>query len=138
MTPSGQSEAAQLVAALYEAFARGDVASVLAAFDSDIVWNEAENFVYASGNPYCGPQAILDGVFAPLATEWDGFAVHPESILSGGDRVVVTGRYRGVYKRTGKSVDSQFVHVWTLRGGRVTTFQQYTDTLQFARATGAV
>ena len=56
-----------LVRSLYDAFGRGDVPVVLAAMDPAIRWNEAENFPYADGNPYVGPDAILQGVFMRLA-----------------------------------------------------------------------
>ena len=126
----------QLMKSLYAAFATGDAATVFAVFDPGIVWNEAENFAYAEGNPYVGAQRIGEGIFGRLATEWDNFQVEPQQFVGDGDTVVSIGRYRGTYKATGKSVDAQFVHVWTLRNGKIASFQQYTDTLQFARAMG--
>jgi predicted enzyme related to lactoylglutathione lyase len=33
------------------------------------------------------------------------------------------------------AIDAQFVHAWTLDGGKVTSFQQYTDTAQWQQAT---
>lgn len=124
---------AQLVRKLYDAFAAGDAGTVLAALHPQIEWREAESFVYADRNPYIGPQAVAEGVFTRLMTEWDGFAVRPERIVDGGDTVLATGRYTGAYRANGKRVDAQFAHVWTVRDGRVTAFQQYTDTAQFAR-----
>jgi uncharacterized protein len=128
----------QLMKSLYAAFAKGDAGTVFATFDPQIVWTEAENFAYADGNPYVGAQRIGEGIFGRLATEWDGFAVIPEQFIGEGNTVVSTGRYRGTYKATGVPVDAQFVHVWTIRNGKVATFQQYTDTLQFARAMGQI
>ncbi|HVL68124.1 MAG TPA: nuclear transport factor 2 family protein [Vicinamibacterales bacterium] len=125
----------QLVQSLYEAFARGDAGAVLSAFDPQIVWNEAENFTYADGNPYVGPQRVAEGVFGRIMAEWDGFAVAPQQFVADADTVVAAGRYRGTYIATGITVDAQFVHVWTIRNGAIAAFQQYTDTLQFARAT---
>jgi ketosteroid isomerase-like protein len=83
-----------VIRALYDAFARGDMAAVLGAFAPDIVWNEAEGFVYADRNPYVGPQAVLEGVFMRLGTEWDGFNAMPEEIIGSGDSVIARGRYR--------------------------------------------
>jgi hypothetical protein len=103
----------------------------------DIVWNEAENFPYADGNPYCGPEAILAGVFARIGEEWDGFAVAVDEILDAGDTVVALGRYHGTCKATGKAMDAQLAHVWRVADGKAVAFQQYTDTLQAARVTGA-
>jgi len=119
---------------LYEAFGKGDVPAVLGAFDKEIVWNEAENFVYSDRNPYVGPQAVLEGVLLRLVSEWHNFTVIPDAILDAGDQVVTLGTYTATYKKTGKSVKAQMVHVWTLSNGKATKFQQYTDTKQFADA----
>jgi uncharacterized protein len=59
------------VKAIYHAFATGDIPFVLGVFDSQMEWNEADNFLYADRNPYVGPQAILDGVFARLGAGWE-------------------------------------------------------------------
>jgi len=125
---------ADRVRSMYEAFARGDVPAVLAGMDPQIEWNEAENFIYADKNPYIGPQAILEGVFMRLGAEWATFAVVPEEILGSGDTVIAFGRYRGTFKATGGRVDAQCVHVFRFRDGKITRFQQYTDTAQFRDA----
>ncbi|HEX9601258.1 MAG TPA: ester cyclase, partial [Mariniflexile sp.] len=57
---------------LYKAFGIGDIPSVLAVLDNNVVWNEAEGNAYADGNPYIGPDAVLNGVFARVGSEWDG------------------------------------------------------------------
>ena len=124
------------IRSLYAAFAAGDVPAVLALMAEDIVWNEAENFPYADGNPYVGPQAVLEGVFARLGGEWDVFAAVPEEYLDAGETVVVLGRYRGTFKATGRALDAELAHVWRLRDGKAAAFRQFTDTLQAARVMG--
>ena len=125
-------ENVQVVRGLYEAFGRGDVPTVLGRMDQSIEWNEAENFIYADRNPYVGPQAVLEGVFMRLGSDWEGFTVAPEEWLDAGDRIVVLGTYSGTHKATGQRVRAQFAHIWSVREGRVVRFQQYTDTKQFA------
>jgi hypothetical protein len=125
-----------LVRGAYAALAAGDVAGVVGRMSPDIVWNEAESFPYADGNPYRGPDAIVAGIFARLASEWDGFAAGPDEFLDAGDTIVVLGRYRGTHLATGRALDAQFAHVWRVAAGKAAAFQQYTDTLQAARATG--
>lgn len=126
-----------IIRKLYDAFAVGDVPGVLRAMSPSIVWNEAENFPYADGNPYKGPEAVANGVFMRCGTEWDGFTVTIDEILDGGETVVALGRYSGVYKTTGKAMNAQLAHVWRIRDGKIAQFQQYTDTAQAQRVTTA-
>jgi len=123
-----------VIGSLYEHLAKGDAAAALGLMDPKIVWNEAENFPYADRNPYIGPQAVASGVFSRLGSEWKGWAVEVEELLDAGEKVVALGRYSGVNKKTGKRIHAQMVHVWQLAGGKITKFQQYTDTAQIARA----
>jgi ketosteroid isomerase-like protein len=126
-----------LIRGIYEAFARGDIAAVLGAMSPDIEWNEAENFPYADGNPYRGPDAIVGGIFARLGGEWDGFAAVPDEFLDAGDTVVMLGRYQGIYKATGRAFDAQVAHIWRVEGGKAVRFQQLTDTAQARRVMAA-
>jgi len=131
------AENVSLVKGIYAAFGSGDVPAVVAAMSPEIVWNEAESFPYADGNPYVGADAILGGVFARIASEWDGFHVEPEQFLDAGDTVVMTGRYLGTWRGTGQAMNPQVAHIWTVAGGKVVRFQQLVDTLAVARAMGA-
>lgn len=134
-----------LIRTLCAAFAAGDVPGVVSCMAPDIVRSETENFPYADGNPYCGPDANLSGVFARLGGEWDGFAAAPGEFLEAisgrdqapGDAIIELGRYAGTHRATGRALDAQFAHVWRVSGGKAVSFQQYTDTLQAARVTGA-
>jgi uncharacterized protein len=130
-------KSAEIVKALYDAFGQGDVPAVLGAFDPEIRWSEAENFRYADGNPYVGPQAVAEGVFQRIVSDVEDFAVLPQRFVDGGHTVVVEGRYQGTMKATGTPVDAQFAHVWQLSDDKVVRFQQYTDTEQWAEAAGS-
>lgn len=122
----------QVIQALCEAFAQGDVPAVLAGMDPKIEWREAEGNPYSiKGEPWVGPDEVLERLFMRLGTEWDGFAVHPKEFYDAGDTVVVEGRYTGTCKETGKSMDAQMCHVFKLRDGKLTSFQQFVDTAQW-------
>jgi ketosteroid isomerase-like protein len=122
------------VESMYAAFGRGDIPFVVGILRPDVIWNEAEGFIYADKNPYVGVDAVLNGVFARLGAEWDGFAAVPHQIVDGGETVVALGRYTGKCKATGVKVDAQFVHVFRFKDGKIASFQQYTDTAQFQNA----
>ena len=104
--------------------------------DSGINWNEAEGYRLAERNPYVGPQAIGEGVFGPIMATIDNFTVAPSTFIDGDDHVVVIGRYRGTMKNGGAALDSPFCHVYRFQDGKMMTFQQYTDTAQWARLMG--
>jgi ketosteroid isomerase-like protein len=128
----------RLVKGLYDAFARGDIPAVLAGMSPDVKWHEAEGNPYMpSGKAWVGPDAVLSNLFIRLGPEWDGFAVHPGSFLDAGHSVVVEARYSGTYKATGKTLDVQVCHVWDVKDGKVTRFQQYVDTAKLQDVMGA-
>lgn len=116
------------VEAVYDGFAAGDIALATSTMSPEIVWLEAEGNPYSDLNPYQGPEAVVNGLFVRLATEWDAFTATPTEYVVEDDRVIVFGRYTGTYKATGRSMDVPFVHAYTVREGRITAFQQYTDT----------
>ena len=120
----------------YEAFAKGDMPTVLGLFDAKMEWYEPEHSIYWTGAPHVGPQSVLNHVFARLPKDFDGFHMDISRMVGSGDTVLVEGRFRGTGKATGKPLDAQFAHVWDLRDGKTVRFQQYGDTWQFAQVTG--
>jgi uncharacterized protein len=131
------AENKKTIEGMYEAFGRGDIPFVIGALDPDVEWWEAENFIYDDRNPYIGPQAVLEGVFARIGSEWEWFTVTPIEVLDAGESIVGRGHYAGKYKQTGREVKAQFAHVFSFRNGKVVRFQQYTDTAQFQKAVSA-
>lgn len=123
---------------LYDAFGRGDVAGVLGAMAPEITWYQAESNPYnPAGTAWVGPETVLDNLFMKLATEWDSFSVHPKAYYDAGGSVIVEARYTGKHKATGRSMDAQVCHIWDVKDGRVTRFQQYVDTARLQDAMGA-
>ncbi len=122
------SENRAIIDGLYKAFAEGDIPTVLGMMDSTIVWNEAEGNPYADGNPYIGPDAVLNGVFGRIGAEHAYFNLKDivlHEMLN--DKVLATLRYDGKHNN-GNSYDAQVAHFWTLKDGKVIAFQQYVDT----------
>ncbi len=120
-----------IVQTIYADFAKGDVPAVLQKFDPKIEWREAENFPYTDGDPFIGPQAVLEGVFARLGAEWEYWNLTEQKYYEAkSGEIIVTGRYKAKNKTTGKIINTQFVHMWSLEDGLVTKFQQFADTYQ--------
>ncbi len=125
-----------VVDAMYKAFAVGDIPAVLGNFDAKIVWNEAEGNKLADGNPYIGPDAVLNGVFVRLGADHEYFKLADIKLHEmNNNQVLATLRYDGKFKN-GKAYDAQVAHLWTLKDGKAIAFQQYVDTKQLADAEG--
>ena len=120
---------------LYADFGRGNIPAVLGAMSPDIKWYSAEGNPYMlSGAPWVGPDAILNNLFMKIGNDWDKFVVHPKAFHDAGNSVIVEVRYTGTVKATAKSVDAQACHIWDVKDGKVTKFQQYLDTAQLQDA----
>ena len=125
-----------VVTSIYTALRGADIDTVVAVFDDDIEWREAEGHPYQpDGAAWQGAEAIVQNLFVRLATEWDTFRVVPAHIHDAGATVVVEGRYHGTFTATGKKLDAQFCHIWQLNAGKVQAFQQYADTAQLQAVT---
>ncbi len=91
----------------------------------------------ASSEAWVGPDAVVNNVFMKLGGEWNGFTIRPKSFHGAGDSVIVEGRCSGTYKSTGTSMDTQVCHVWDIKDGKVTRFQQCVDTAKLQNVMGA-
>jgi ketosteroid isomerase-like protein len=127
-----------IVKGVYAAFDRGDIPAVMSALDPRISWHEAEGNPYEpSGRAWIGHDELMQKLFMRIGAEWDYFRAVPRTFYDAGDSVIVELRYDGKYKSTGKTLDAQACHIFTLRNGKVTAFQQYVDTSQVQDVLGA-
>jgi ketosteroid isomerase-like protein len=125
----------QTLKGLYDAFAKGDMPTILGAMHEQIEWSEPESLPYKS---QVGPQAVLENIFGRVLQDIGGFTVTPEEFVDGGGDVIVSiGRYRGTGTKTGIALDTPFVHVWRFKDGKLSYFRTYTDTKQWIDAVGA-
>ncbi len=124
-----------VVDGLYKAFGSGDIPAALGAMDSQIEWNEAEGNSLAVGNPYIGPDAVLNGVFAKLGAEHEYFKLADIELHEmSNNQILATLRYDAKVKKTGKAYNAQVAHLWSLKDGKITAFPQYVDTKKLAEA----
>ena len=124
-----------IIDGLYKAFAVGDIPKVLGGMDATIIWNEAEGNKYADGNPYIGPQAVLNGVFARIGAEHEYFKLVDIQLHEmSNNQVLATLRYQAKLKKNGATYNAQAAHLWTLKDGKAIAFQQHLDTRKVAEA----
>ena len=123
----------EIIQGMYNGFGLGDVAAVTAAFADDISWTEADGFPLAG--TYIGPQAVVENVFMRLGEIGDNWGVVVERLIADGDTVVADGRYTWNHKKSGEPCEVRMAHVWTLAGGKATSFLQHVDTVKVREQT---
>ena len=122
----------ELIRRTYEGSSEDNGRNLRAVLSPDVEWTEAEGFPYAG--TYVGPEALIDGVFRRLATEWNGYRADVHTYLADGDRVAAFGVYSGTYNATGKSMTAPFAHLYQIEDGKVIRMTQYVDTILVTRA----
>jgi uncharacterized protein len=125
---------------LYSLLSGGDNSGALQLLDPQVEWTEAERTPYFNGTmigfngTMIGPDAIIGGLFAPLACDFENFTTTPSDFVTESDRVVSFGRYKGVRRSNGSSMSAPFVHLWTVSNGRLRRFVQFTDSAAWNEA----
>ena len=109
----------------YEDFNNGNPGGVLERLDADAEWVEPGGGNAPSGT-FHGPQSVGDDVFSALPAQFDEFTVVAEDFDDQGDRVVVTGRFKGKAK-SGAELDAPFEHVNVMKDGKIVRFENNVD-----------
>jgi ketosteroid isomerase-like protein len=121
----------ELVKQGYQHFAEGNIEAVLELFHPEMEWDECTGFPYITGNGlFVGPNEVVQNVFAKIPENMDGFHVDARELFGSGDKVVMVGHYKGVWKETGKEFKANATHVWTVKDGKATHFFQAVDTAE--------
>jgi uncharacterized protein len=128
-----EQENTMIVQQVYEDFRGGDIRALLNSFSDDVEWRlpEIENLPFAGKRH--GREAVAQ-FFAILADAQEMQQFEPREFIAQGEKVVALGRYRWRAKATGRTFESDWAHVFTVRGGKVVGFHEYTDTAAAAAA----
>lgn len=122
----------KLVQTMYSAFGKGDIAGVIGALSVDAKW---ESVGRSTDYPGLGKRKGRDAVqeFFGVVAEHIAFSeFSPREFYDVGDKVFVLGHFAGALKKTGHPFATDFVHVFTAQGGKVTDFKEFYDTAQVA------
>jgi ketosteroid isomerase-like protein len=123
-----EQENIALVQQVYSAFRRRDLHAILALQAEDAAWSVAASRDLI---PWASPGSGHEGVKKFLRVLGESLIAEVFEIrnyFSEGDTVVALGFQSGVARPTERSYSFDFVHVWTLDGGKVKTFRVYYDT----------
>jgi len=141
-TTSSATSTTATVAAVYEAFGRGDVAFILdqlandVLFDADWTGNHAQHAGVAHLMPRRGPAQVAE--FFALIGSWEVDRFEVLDLIGSGRQVVAEIRAGFTLPNGGRFVDDE-LHLWTFNAaGKVSRFRHYVDTAkQVTAATGS-
>jgi uncharacterized protein len=115
---------AGVVQGAYEAFGRGDVASVIDLMHDDVDWSSPGTL--PQGGHFRGKAGVGE-FFQGIGASWDGLSLDIESVSEAGEDLVI-GLVRGEGKLKDGTVSRYgATHVFTVRGGKIVQFREYTD-----------
>lgn len=117
----------------YERFGSGDIEGLLNLFSDDIGWTTPK----VEGADFTGERQGREAVgeFFSLLGDAEEFSkFEPTEFIAQGDKVVVIGSSTATIKSTGRTADSDWVHVFTVKDGKVTNFHEFFDSAAIERA----
>ena len=128
-----EHENRQFVEQAYANFKAGDIPTLLQSMSEDISWQlpEVEDVPFAGKRQGRG---AVGEFFSTLASLQDARSFEPAEFIAQGDKVVVLGHYAWQVKANGRTYESDFAHVFTVRGGQIVAFHEYTDSAAAAKA----
>ena len=111
----------------YEAFQSGDIPALLSLLAEDVQWESPAVAGVPFGGKHHGRQGVAE--FFRQLTEAEEFLLfEAREFIAQGERVVVIGRTRVRVKSTGHTIESPWVHIFTVRNGKVSEFLELYDT----------
>jgi len=123
----------EVVQNAYEKFGTGDIAGLLTLLTDDIDWSTP----HVENAPFTGNRLGLQevGEFFKLLGETEDFSYfEPTEFIEQGNRVVVLGRSKATVKTTGRSYETDWVHLFTVHEGKITNFHEFFDNAAATRA----
>jgi ketosteroid isomerase-like protein len=115
--------------AAYEAFGRGDLATLGDLFAEDAVWVTSDELPL--GGEVKGRDQILAN-FAQIPNYWTSFSVDPEEFIDAGDYVIVRGTQRADNDKG--SFEAPFLHLLKVNAeGKTVRGEFFTDSAKAAK-----
>jgi ketosteroid isomerase-like protein len=101
--------------------------AVLEHLSPDVVWSEPDNPFNPAAGAHHGHSGFLE--WARIGHEAEDIEfLEPRLFLTSDDAVAVVGHMRCRAKRTGRTYESDFVHLVSFRDGKITAVQEFFDT----------
>ena len=122
-----------IVKKVYEAFGKHDFDFILSVLSKDVEWGEPANpFNPAAGKRH-GHKGFLEWLKIGHESE-EILTLESQKFLSDSETVAVIGFTKCLAKLTNKTYETDFVHLFLFKDGKIIKFQEYFDTYAAAEA----
>jgi len=123
-----EHENVDVVKDAYRAFSEGNLDALLECLDDNVKWFAIgpPHIIPTAGTRY-GPEQVSQ-YFSLLEANGQLRCLKATEFIAQDDKVVAIGELVSDVKATGSSVRSPWVHVFTLRRGRISEFRSFYDT----------
>jgi ketosteroid isomerase-like protein len=124
----------KIVQDLYAAFKRRDLQTVLDGLSPDVSWGMVgrEQDVPMAGIRH-GKSGAAD-FFRTMGETVEIVSFEPGSYLAADDKVFAWGTWRYIVRHNGCAGENEWLHVFTVRDGKIVNWRGHNDTAQIAAA----
>ena len=117
----------------YQMFQSGDIPQLLDRCHDDAAWIDPEVEHVSFSGAHQG-KADIACYFKTLDEDAQALRFNPKEFIAEGDKVIVTGEATWLSRLTGRTYEGSWVHVFTMRDGKIARFENYFDTAAAERA----
>jgi ketosteroid isomerase-like protein len=123
--------ATDVVVSVFDAFKRGDIASIVGLVAPNATWQQAKTVPW--GGDYRGPEGAAE-FFRKLDATMETVAFEARENVEHGDEVFSFGTYTGRGRATGRTGSAEWMFRWRVRDGKIVSWQSYIDTAALTAA----
>lgn len=123
----------KIVQNAYDKFKNGDISGLLEHLSDDVKWTTPE----IENAPFTGERNGIEEIrefFSLLDESEETTQFEVREYIAQGDRVVALGKYGATVKATHRSYASDWVHIFTVKNDKITSFVEFFDNALATRA----
>ena len=124
---TSSNENIDIVKRLYYLFTKKDINAIIEMLSPEVEWSEPANPYNPAGGKRFGHQGFLEWLSIGKENE-DILILEPRKMLADNDTVAIFGYMKCLAKPTGKTYESDFVHLVIFKEGKIIKFQEFFDT----------
>lgn len=121
----------QVVQTFVSAIGVGDIQAAMDTLSEDVYWESPVSLDPPPELTWARPRRGKEEVFRFIRDMWSvvqPYVMDTTGITAQGDRVIIEGKHQCQVRATGKFYNHQWVQVFTLKDGLITSHMQYYDT----------